>query len=1116
MRLLRLFLALSFISPLHGQLTRNLDFIQRLPAGEVQQSVFFNQNYLVVYGGYVDFFDVSQADARFVSRLFRNAYVMFAAVNAPYLFLNLEEPGGDRQEIWDISELRNPRLLTEFRLFTASSQEFRVPGSSCLCRKIHWAGSRALALDTPTRLLVHDSSNVTQWRETDRLETPTRISDFAVRSDRLYVATVGTWEGTNFRPGKFSVYRLEPAGKVTKLTSVEDPSARVFTFHFAKDFIYLFISKVNTSPSEFILLDKEGKQVNPSGELPRELSAAIDSAVHENYLFLNRPWNFVYVFDVSDPLQPRFVSQFSDQPNKASLSLSIRLPFLYRTFPDLIERYTLADPKAPQAAGTLPVPTKPKFLEPSEKLFWTEQEVFHWEDGGLRKIAVLPQSYETGRAAGNVFVGISGRALDVWRFADQRVSLSRTVDISEITNAPTSAGRPSLAIVGDFAYVAGLDHFSASPIPFGSIRVFDYSHSLVTVDLRTLEKTSRLSLGPKRALTGTLSDLTLDVRLLGQDLFAGSRIVGGKILDLSDPARPAVKRDAKAFEVSALKSEEFYYSAEGGTLDIFQVKNDQQVLFQRHRPPGKTGGGEMVALHDRLILFQKPDRATVLDVANPLGPLEIAEFALFGRDVGISGLAYSGGYLYVNSPMDGIAVFRLRQETLFRQIVPHFATGVLGNTRYVSSLLLFNNSEQPQSGTVTFRDTLGRPLDLTIQGQQRSSLSWDLTPGGAKGFLLESTPVQSGWIEIVQTTRGLIGVSLIFQILVNNKIVSESAVLSSREVNEAALFQDFLEGFRTGVAIVNTAAEDQVVELTLRKLDGQRVKAVSVTLPAGVHLARFTDELFPDPDFNGLLGRLEVIAPRGVTLLSLKTRGHFWGALSTDALGSMTETYFLPQLVVGKESTITYETLLYVTNQLGREGKLEVEIFDSAGQPMEVSVWGNLWSRFDTVLSPTQTAVYKLSRADRKPTAGWIRVKGPEGLRVSMVFSFSREGQPVAGAGVTQTASDRFWLAFVQVAPGTDTGVAVVNSSITRNRIRWILQDGTGTALAEATEELAPGQQKARFVTELFPAFFAGRPVFQGTLRMEGDLAFSTILLRLSNSHLTTVPLIKPKLLSLK
>ena len=210
-------------------------------------------------------------------------------------------------------------------------------------------------------------------------------------------------------------------------------------------------------------------------------------------------------------------------------------------------------------------------------------------------------------------------------------------------------------------------------------------------------------------------------------------------------------------------------------------------------------------------------------------------------------------------------------ELAENMVVPQFAVG----DHYTTSILLSNMGNMAQmpwmtsqtlqlTGTLYFYHQDGAPLQVSVNGSNPIS-EYPFTLSASDSILLEMSQPGSdtaGWALIIVDDDGTnswgmmngqqmmranrIMATAYYTFKQDGQVVSRAAVIPS--IYEMQRYFTSLtpvqvqDGIDTGLAMVNTSAQDIMVTLTLKDANGGTVATRQVPLPAGNQIARFIDE----------------------------------------------------------------------------------------------------------------------------------------------------------------------------------------------------------------------------------------------------------------------------------
>ena len=153
-------------------------------------------------------------------------------------------------------------------------------------------------------------------------------------------------------------------------------------------------------------------------------------------------------------------------------------------------------------------------------------------------------------------------------------------------------------------------------------------------------------------------------------------------------------------------------------------------------------------------------------------------------------------------------------------------------------------------------------------------------------------------------------------------------------------------GGQTGVAIANRGSQEAEVEFILQDRYATEQDRITQTIPAGEHLSKFAQELFPTLalGFTGLMEIQSLVPVAGITLqLTINTRNEL--VLTTLPVADLTRPLtasmvVFPQIVIGSG----YATRLVFLN--GEAAEVALEFYASDGTPLVVPLGGETSNQF--------------------------------------------------------------------------------------------------------------------------------------------------------------------------
>ncbi len=427
--------------------------------------------------------------------------------------------------------------------------------------------------------------------------------------------------------------------------------------------------------------------------------------------------------------------------------------------------------------------------------------------------------------------------------------------------------------------------------------------------------------------------------------------------------------------------------------------------------------------------------------------------------------------------------------------------------------------------TIDFFDPAGGRWELDLDGQIPagenlvSSVSARLDPGETWHLSTSGKgEIEAGYARI----RGGedLGVTGIFtrQDVPTGTILYQAGVPASEWLTEATLFVDSLGDLETGLAIVNVSnRQDFPLGLSVRsgtesapagrpgamllQLFDQEFTLLGETtleLEAGQHRATFVSQLFPEveqaAEMQGVLtvGSLDPIAlvtlrqndvpgvefPREVPTLAAfpVLEGRAPELVGPEPQGAIPIQFFFAQIGNGQAGTIGLQTAMNLANVGAGQAPVQLDFFDSNGVPMVLRIDGlGTDSTFNFQLGSGESRVLETT-GEGAIQAGYARVTSVEGVGGSAVFSRIDlpSGLLETESGVPASQKAGSFSLFVDTTGNAETGLTLANpfpgpTGGTTATLDLQLLDMAGQEVARRELELATGQHKAQFVTQLFP-----------------------------------------------
>ncbi len=195
-----------------------------------------------------------------------------------------------------------------------------------------------------------------------------------------------------------------------------------------------------------------------------------------------------------------------------------------------------------------------------------------------------------------------------------------------------------------------------------------------------------------------------------------------------------------------------------------------------------------------------------------------------------------------------------------------------------SVFLVLNQNAGEVTVTLEFFKDDGTALTLTIGETTASSFEFKAPAGGTLRVETagSAATAQAGWARL--TANGAVGAQLLFEIVVDGKLVTQAAVESTGPLRVFDLFMRAIGETNSGIALANITDVSAVnVRLTLRNNKGEDIATKTVQVASQGHLAQFISELFSE--VGDIDGSLHGEASGPVTVIALQQTGLVLGTL---------------------------------------------------------------------------------------------------------------------------------------------------------------------------------------------------------------------------------------------
>ena len=200
-------------------------------------------------------------------------------------------------------------------------------------------------------------------------------------------------------------------------------------------------------------------------------------------------------------------------------------------------------------------------------------------------------------------------------------------------------------------------------------------------------------------------------------------------------------------------------------------------------------------------------------------------------------------------------------------------------------------------------------------------------------------------------------------------------------------------------------------------------------------------------------------------------------------VGYTQSTLVFPQMVEGPEAS----SVLVLINAGSAEDTGQVQFFDSAGQPLELTVEGSQQSSISYTIPPGGFTVIEASGGESL-SSGYAQVfSGTAGSRLAGTLRILLGDQEVV---FLDAPARREHLVLIEQNESIRTGLAIVNPALEPSNVRLEALNDSGEVVAHQIHLIDAGQQLARFGDQLLVDLPGS---FQGLLRASSEQAFSLI-----------------------
>ena len=193
------------------------------------------------------------------------------------------------------------------------------------------------------------------------------------------------------------------------------------------------------------------------------------------------------------------------------------------------------------------------------------------------------------------------------------------------------------------------------------------------------------------------------------------------------------------------------------------------------------------------------------------------------------------------------------------------------------------------------------------------------------------------------------------------------------------------------------------------------------------------------------------------------------------------------------------QTVLVVSNLSATTADGELRLFDTTGAPLSLDLSGTTASVFPFSIEPFGSSTFNSSGVGPMVSVGYACIEANAPVDSTAIFRIlDAEGNATSEAGIGGSTGRYISVGVVQrrIDGDLNSGIAAVNISSKANNSNIRLLDGKGVEIASDLDvlDLEGGQQKARFLNEIFPDVPAQD--LDGTLVITSDKPLVVAILR--------------------
>lgn len=423
------------------------------------------------------------------------------------------------------------------------------------------------------------------------------------------------------------------------------------------------------------------------------------------------------------------------------------------------------------------------------------------------------------------------------------------------------------------------------------------------------------------------------------------------------------------------------------------------------------------------------------------------------------------------------------------------------------------------------------PFPVTVAAVPSSTFNRTVAPMGT--FRLDATSADSlttGYARFLASDE-LSGVALV-QTMLGATVTSMAGLAFSSPTDHFTIYVDNTNNARTAYTIVNALPEGTGLgagggmaglTATLRNKAGQTLESKFFNIFPGEPVTEFASDRFPVNAPAGFEGTIEFSS--GISGAKVQVAALRYDNAARDVFTTVPISHYVPNpsdvgghvfIPVNQTTTLyypyvadggSYRTDFMLFNAGDTATTATLEFFAETGTRLGLAIGGVQRTSHSVALAARGATRIVSDGTAAAATRGWARLTAPVGgVAGSAILQTLGAGRIASEAGVSHSPPLPHFSAHVEMAPSTQTALAIANPNSANVSLTFYLRNPAGQIHARATRTLVASGRMMPLVTDLFPTF----TTFEGTLEVESDrAAVSAVAVRRDNpggTVFTTMP----------